>query len=447
MRKSALAYVRISRDPKAEREGVERQRQDVRRLAVDLGADLGTIFEDNDLSAWSKRKSATEWGKALRAIEQDKPDYLLVFKMDRLGRRLSDIEGLDDLCRSTGTVVVSTVEGNVFENTAWPILAAVAKMESKNTSVRVRRAQETRRARGLSVNGGTRPFGFMSDRVTILPDEAAIIRDLYQKVLNGDSILACVEWLNSQKIPTVQNGLWRINRVSTILHNPRYCGLLTRKGVIVGEGSFDAIVTEDIWNQAQHALARNDQGKRRSTLLGGLAHCGHCNARMDSNGVGAYRCSNNQKGCVSRDQFRLDSYVTEFMLTRFSDDIVKDDKALADTEVKSLRKQLVLLSAQVEELSTFLFEGQIRETRVLRDKLAALQRQEDRLKATLARAQIAVRTASTDSAAGRNWSSWSIEERRRWMSQRIETIIVKPSGRGCRILDPSSVTIHLVERV
>jgi len=446
MRKIAFAYVRISRDPKDEREGVERQRADVRRLAADLGATLTTIYEDNDVSAFTKRKAATEWGRALKAIETDRPDYFLVFKMDRLGRRLSDIEGLDELCQSTGTAVISAVEGNVFDNPAWAILAAVAKMESKNTSIRVRRAQESRRAKGLSVNGGTRPFGFKADRVTVFANEAATIRELYRKVLDGDSILSCVEWLNECEIRTVQGGLWRVNRVSTILHNPRYAGLLTRKGAIVGPGSFDPIVTEELWHQAQAALERNDQGKRRTTLLGGLLHCGRCSSRMDSNGVGAYRCSNNRQGCVSRDQKLLDDYVTTYMLAQFSKDLVKGDKTEAEAEVKSLKRQAFHLSAQVEELSTFLFEGTIRETRALRDKLAALQRQEDRLKGTLAQAQTAVRVASTDSQAGRNWNAWTIEEKRRWMSQRIETITVNPGGRGCRILDPNSVTIHLVER-
>jgi len=319
-------------------------------------------------------------------------------------------------------------------------------MESANTSLRVRRAQETRRAKGLSVNGGSRPFGFKADRVTVFANEAAVIRELYRKVLDGDSILSCVEWLNSNQIATVQGGQWKVSRVSTLLANPRYCGLLTRKGVIIGVGSFEAIITEELWHQAQHALERNDQGKRRTTLLGGLLRCGKCSSRMDSNGVGAYRCSNNKPGCVTRNQFLLDSYVTEFVLDRFTADLVRDDKALAQVEVKNLKTQLGHLSNRVDELSTFLFEGQIRETRALRNQLATLQRQQDRLKVTLARAQTAVTVASTDSQAGRNWNAWTIEERRRWISQRIESIIVKPGGRGCRILDPATVTIHLVER-
>ena len=62
--KIAFAYLRISRDPEDERRGVTGQRLDVKRLAASLGSDLRTIFEDNDVSAFTKRKAATAWGAA-----------------------------------------------------------------------------------------------------------------------------------------------------------------------------------------------------------------------------------------------------------------------------------------------------------------------------------------------------------------------------------------------
>ena len=46
--KTAIAYVRISSDPDEARAGVERQREDVQRLAAELGAELRTVY-DNDV--------------------------------------------------------------------------------------------------------------------------------------------------------------------------------------------------------------------------------------------------------------------------------------------------------------------------------------------------------------------------------------------------------------
>jgi len=446
--KTAIAYVRISSDPDEARAGVERQREDVQRLAAELGAELRTVYEDNDVSAWKKRKAATEWGRALAAIERDRPDYLLVYKTDRLGRRLSDLEGLEELCRSTGTKVVSKAEGEVFKNPAWPILAAVAKMESANTSTRVKRAQETRRAKGLSVNGGIRPFGYKADRVTVIPREADVIREMYWDVLHGASVHACVRALNQREVPTVRGGQWNINRVGSMLRNPRYAGLLTRKGVIIGKGSWEPIVQEETWAKVQEAIKGNDkdQGPRRTTLLGGLVRCGACGSRMDSNGAGAYRCSRGEPGCVSRAMPLLDDYVTKFMLTRFSEDLVRADKTQAKAQVRLLRRQAWHLSGQVQDATAAWQEGRVPETRAFLDALAGLRRREDRLKKELAQAQLALEVASVDTQAAKHWEAWTQVQRRRWLAQRIDVITVRPAGRGARTLDPDTVTITLVER-
>ena len=90
--KTAIAYLRISSDPEDRRLGVDRQRHDVTALARKLQADLIHTFEDNDVSAFTERKASTGWGKTLASLEHDRPDYLLVYKQDRIGRRLTDLE-------------------------------------------------------------------------------------------------------------------------------------------------------------------------------------------------------------------------------------------------------------------------------------------------------------------------------------------------------------------
>jgi len=443
---TAIAYVRISSDPDEARAGVERQRQDVTALAADLGADLLHIFEDNDVSAWKQRKAATDWGRALLAVERDKPDYLLVYKSDRLGRRLSDLEGLDELCRRTGTKVISKAEGDLFENPAWPMLAAMAKMESQNTSTRVRRAQDARRERGLSANGGVRPFGYKPDRVTAIQREADIIRDLYWRVLNGASIRACVEVLTDREVPTVRGGKWVAKSVGNMLRNPRYAGLNKSKGVVIGQGNWEPIVSEETWQKVQAALHRNDkeQGPRRTTLLGGLVHCGVCGARMDSNGTLAYRCA--ERGCVSRSMSIVDAYVTDWMLARFSEDLVGTDKKQARMAVRLLKAQAFALECQVEDASTAWQEGRVPETKAFLDGLAAMRRRKDRLDKELAQAQIALDVAMGDKLASQHWEAWTVAERRRWLAQRIDVITVRPPGRGVKALDPNTVTIALIER-
>ena len=65
---------------------------------------------------------------------------------------MGDIERLDDLCRKVGAKVWSVTEGDLFANVLWTFQAAQAKAESRNTSERVRRAFEAKRAQGPGRN-------------------------------------------------------------------------------------------------------------------------------------------------------------------------------------------------------------------------------------------------------------------------------------------------------
>ena len=440
--KTAIGYVRISRDPNQIHAGIDRQIEDVRALAAELGTDLGTIFEDASLSAFSKRKPVTGWGRALTAIERDRPNFLLVFKTDRLGRRLSDIEGLEELCRSTGTKVISKVEGEVFANPAWPILVAVAKMESMNTSLRIRRSQDSRRDKGLAVNGGTRPFGFESDRVTVVEREAELIREMAHRILDGGSIRSCVEMLKQQAVPTVQGGTWNVDRVGAIIRNPRYAGLNRSKGKVIGKGNWPRIITEMTFNQVQAALAVNDreQGPRRTTLLGGLIFCGLCQERMDSNGVGGYRCSSG--GHVTRAMSILDPYVTDWTINHFSDDLVREDIRRATEKEQALQTEMLKLNSDIDSITQAWQSGEVPETKAFLQGLTALRRRRDRLVAEYFDAKVALDSAMSSGQAKENWEDWTIAEKRKWLSQRIDHITVSPSGRGVRILDPKTVKIY-----
>ena len=143
------AYLRISADRfddaallsdlKADR-GVVRQAQKMIALVEEETAHV-ILFVDNDLSASKKRKEAAEWWKALDYVRDEKPPKLLGVKHDRLGRRMADLEDLEDTCRESGnTRVITLADGDLFANPAWPFLAAMAKTEARNTSFRVKLA-------------------------------------------------------------------------------------------------------------------------------------------------------------------------------------------------------------------------------------------------------------------------------------------------------------------
>lgn len=84
--RSAAVYARISSDQDGTALGVARQLQDCRRLAADLGWQVGEEYVDNDLSACSG-KPRPEYQRMLLDLAAGVRDAVLVYHVDRLTRR------------------------------------------------------------------------------------------------------------------------------------------------------------------------------------------------------------------------------------------------------------------------------------------------------------------------------------------------------------------------
>ena len=74
-----------------------------------------------------------------------------------------------------------------------PHLGAVARKESETSSRRLRRKHASWR-RGVVAGGGTRPYGYADDRLTMRPEEAAVVREAAARMIAGESLRSvCVD--------------------------------------------------------------------------------------------------------------------------------------------------------------------------------------------------------------------------------------------------------------
>jgi hypothetical protein len=133
-------------------------------------------------------------------------------------------------------------------------------------------------------HGGTRrPFGYAEDKITVLPDEAAIVRTIVARFLAGESARSLTVWLNDNQIGTVTGRPWVTSTLKGMLTNPRYAGLRAHRGVVVAPAVWEAIITEDDHRRvlAMYA-AKKDSGRRtpQRYLLSGLLRCGKCGNRL-----------------------------------------------------------------------------------------------------------------------------------------------------------------------
>src|SRR4051794_22997922 len=97
----AALYLRLSQDRDGESLGIDRQEKLCRKLAADKGWNVGAIYVDRDISAYSgKRRPGYE--QMLDDLKNRLRDGVVVVDQDRLTRTPRELESFIDLADSNG---------------------------------------------------------------------------------------------------------------------------------------------------------------------------------------------------------------------------------------------------------------------------------------------------------------------------------------------------------
>jgi DNA invertase Pin-like site-specific DNA recombinase len=326
-------YTRISSDPNGQALGVQRQEDDARKLCAARGWTVVEAYCDNDRSAYSQRKQRPRYKAMLDDIKDGKINVVVAWHPDRLHRQTRELVPFIDLVNTHG-VHVETVTAGVYDLSTPSgrmqarIVGSVAEYESEHKGERIRRKLEANAAEGKH-HGGSRPYGWLNDRVTIAPEEAAAIRTSTAMLLGGQSVKAIARALNAEGHVTSLGRPWRDVTVRGMLMRPRNAGLRVHHGEIVGAGKWEPIISADEFYQVKAILANPE---RRTTpgrnglvhLLSVIARCGVCDAGVTVTksrpykGVSrrVYRCP--RRVHIIRDQESVDDLVTQVILARLS---------------------------------------------------------------------------------------------------------------------------------
>ena len=129
-----------------------------------------------------RRNAGREYLRLLEDIKAGLVDAVIVYVLDRLHRQPRELEEFFEVCDAAGITALASVTGDVDLANAdgrfmARILGAVARKESDDKSRRIKRKHEELAKAGKVSGGGTRPYGYEADRMTIRKDEAAVIRE------------------------------------------------------------------------------------------------------------------------------------------------------------------------------------------------------------------------------------------------------------------------------
>lgn len=218
----AAIYARISMDRTGAGLGVQRQREDCERLVLERGWTLVASFADNDVSAYSG-KPRPGYRQLLEGIRAGHVDVVVAWHTDRLHRNPTELEEYIQISEAAHVGTVTVRAGDLDLSSAAGrmvarMLGAAARHESEQKSERVsrRRRQDAEAGRAHGPLG----YGYDSDQ-NIIPEEAAIIRELAARLIEGESLYSLAVDLNERCVPTPGAGRWTHRQVESVVNPGR----------------------------------------------------------------------------------------------------------------------------------------------------------------------------------------------------------------------------------
>ena len=230
----------------------------------------------------------------LADVGTGKVDVIVVYKVDRLTRALSDFAKIVDVLDSAGASFVSITQS--FNTTTsmgrltLNVLLSFAQFEREVISERVRDKVAASKRKGMWM-GGNCPLGYdIRDRKLIVNQpEAETIRHMMRRYVELSSVYGLAAELRAEGITSKrhqqEDGRSRGGKSLTpgalyhILENPLYRGVVEHKGE-THAGEHPAIVDDALWDAVQQKLAGNRIERRHQvnahevSLLAGMIRDG-----------------------------------------------------------------------------------------------------------------------------------------------------------------------------
>jgi DNA invertase Pin-like site-specific DNA recombinase len=361
-------YLRVSRADKEDKKQLDAerststQRRIYREWADRAGVELADEYADPDISAsrFAVKKNRPEFERMVADVQAGKLDILWFWEISRQQRRLDVFARLRDLCRDMGVLWVIRDRVADPANSQDMLLSGIQTMiaedEAEKLSQRLFDGKESAAAKGR--RAGRFPYGYKRGKYdpgtdTFGPDEpnvldgdrnavedspAYIVREIFERIMAGDSITSIRRDLNRRGIPSPDGAEWSNSRVRYIAMNPAYAGLRVRHiergaglsnraaailpGVktqwppLIGEETFWSVYRR-LADPARTTTRPHRPGGR---LLAGVARCGECGCKLTTKLASRrgrpredmYACR--ERGCVGVYESDLDDYVTRVMI-------------------------------------------------------------------------------------------------------------------------------------
>jgi site-specific DNA recombinase len=458
----AIGYVRISDDGAGAGLGVKRQEKDLRALAGKLNKRLVRVYVDNDVSAFTgKRREGYE--EMLDGIRAGADGHLcvLAWHTDRIHRTTRELDDYIDACEIHNAVTRTCQAGLIDLSTPGGranarMMATFAQYESDIKRERLKLWSKQHAESGKNP-GGLRPYGWSAeDRKKLVPEEVAVIKDIADRILAGESLRSIVADLNARMIPTgtwhppLAWKAWSSTVVRSMMLRPRLAGWRVHNGAQVARGEWEPALDEKVWQQVVSVLTdperRSGGMGARVNLLTGLARCGICDqpVTIQYGGLKRPERSRNAYGCRTcgtwRAQPAVDAYVEGAVVA-----YLEAMKLAPDPDVDpAVEVRCQMLRERIQEENDRYADD---DTHTLTEHRRILGRLKQRLAAEQAKLLPPRRSRLVRDLAGANaavrWPSLPLDRKRSVIAELLEIRIMR-AGAGRRVFRPE--TVQLIRR-
>ncbi|MGH6895154.1 MAG: recombinase family protein [Geminicoccaceae bacterium] len=223
-------------------------------------------YDDGGISGGTLERPALK--RLLRDVEAGLIDVVVVYKIDRLSRSLTDFAKLVEVFERHNVTFVSVTQQ--FNTTTsmgrltLNILLSFAQFEREVIGERIRDKFAASRKKGMWM-GGWPPLGYEVEnrRLVVVECEAAIVGRIFDRFAKTGSALTVARELNAAGEVTKRrpcaNGIrggktWTKGSVYKVLANRVYLGEAVHKGVAY-PGEHTAIIDQRAWDKAHAVMA------------------------------------------------------------------------------------------------------------------------------------------------------------------------------------------------
>ena len=280
---------------------------------------MAGIFADKGITGTSVKKRE-DFMRMIRHCRQRKIDVVLTKSVSRFARNTVDCLYYTRALKELGIAVIFEKENiNSLEEDSElriTLSGAFAQSESESISANVRWGIRQAMKEGKATIQYKYLYGYRKgddSKPEIIPDQAEVVRKIYDLFLSGTPIRGILEYLNANNIPNISGkSQWAKNAVNSILTNEKYCGdVLLQKTYIddcinkkvkkntgqlpmyLVQNHHEGIISRETFDAAQAELARRSAGKSPSKknaptgrsrysskyALSDRLYCGECGTR------------------------------------------------------------------------------------------------------------------------------------------------------------------------